>query len=281
MLEGSNVKPTEVIWNRVAKAYRSFEEKHGYYRYLMNILLKDVIKYVKRIKRSRIVIEIGCGAGFSTTEISKFLPSSLIIGVDISNGMLRVAWERLAYAKNILFVDALAEKLPSRSGFADIILSNAVFWMIDNVDDACIEILNTLRTDGIFAFNFPVEQSPLPEEFQNFVYILEDVANRENVKLNKFWERENPRYRLNYWKSKLSQYNLIIKESNERKISVSNNLVKEFLLLPYVNLRYFPEEPFTKRVQLMRKAIKIYLKKFEKLSHPSMMFVIAAKEEGF
>lgn len=66
---------------------------------------------LKKIPQSESILDLACGTGILTEQISKKFPNAKIIGVDITPNYLEVAKKKLSAYKNVSFVNQDAEKL--------------------------------------------------------------------------------------------------------------------------------------------------------------------------
>jgi ubiquinone/menaquinone biosynthesis C-methylase UbiE len=102
-----------------------------------------------------VILDVGTGSGLAVRELCKRTPSvGLVVGIDFSEAMIRVARRRAASAglRKVKFLKMPAEELRFPDGFFDVVVSNcgievAVFSQLVK------EILRVLRPGGVFAFN--------------------------------------------------------------------------------------------------------------------------------
>ena len=94
------------------------------------------------------VLDIGCGTGWLLAELKRFLPQAQLWGLDISLEMIRKARERFA---DVLAGDAVS--LPFKDKALDLVLSNAVYQWVADLDAAFKEARRVLRPGGCFMFN--------------------------------------------------------------------------------------------------------------------------------
>ena len=66
---------------------------------------------LKKIPNSESILDLACGTGILTEQISKKLPTAKIVGVDITENYLDIAKKKLSSNQNISFVKQDAEKL--------------------------------------------------------------------------------------------------------------------------------------------------------------------------
>lgn len=90
--------------------------------------LKVILKQNLEIYKPRKVLEIGCGPGIFTEELSK---AAEIVSIDLSNDMLRFVKNREIKAA---FVQAYMNKLPFKNGSFDAIVAYRVLEYSDSVE---------------------------------------------------------------------------------------------------------------------------------------------------
>ena len=92
----------------------------------------------------RVILDIGCGTGRDSQELSRLFPQSALIPMDISLAMLEKtrALERIGNDQAKLLC-ADAEALPLRKSSADLVFSNAAFnWFNDM--EACLKVIHDI-----------------------------------------------------------------------------------------------------------------------------------------
>jgi len=120
------------FYNQTAKNY---ELRHN--SPATNYLRKNELGLIKRFARGRI-LDIGCGTGYHMQYVKN------VVGVDISEGMLKIARERGFNVKK-----ASAEKLPFRSNSFDTVFC---FFSVLNICDyreAVKEMARILKPEGV------------------------------------------------------------------------------------------------------------------------------------
>jgi len=99
-------------------------------------------------KRRDKILDLGCGDGINA-KILWDLGFTHIIGVDISEFLLRIARKRVPKVK---FIHATAEKLPFKNNTFDIILADSVLYHFINSSKAIKEIARVLKKGGKLFF---------------------------------------------------------------------------------------------------------------------------------
>jgi arsenite methyltransferase len=76
------------------------------------------------------VLDAGCGSGWLSRRISRLVPQGRVVGMDISDEMIRVARRASVDYDNILFVTGEAAEIPWESHFFNHVISveSAYYW---------------------------------------------------------------------------------------------------------------------------------------------------------
>ena len=154
------------------------------------------------------VLDIGCGEGQIARVLQRRnLANQLIVGVDPTEGQIRVAVER---SVGDAYLRSGADGLPFANGIFDAVLACLVFEHIDALDDAIAEVSRVLRPGGRFSFflNHPLLQTPNsgwiddqildpPEQYWRIGAYLTEAITFEEVEPNvrvRFLHRPLGRY---------------------------------------------------------------------------------------
>ncbi|HET7208822.1 MAG TPA: methyltransferase domain-containing protein [Terriglobales bacterium] len=93
------------------------------------------------------VLDAGCGTGKLTAELLSLLPKGRVVGIDLSENMLRTARANLASSREAFLVSADLQNLPFWQVF-DLIFSTAAFHWVPDHDRLFSNLLQTLRPGG-------------------------------------------------------------------------------------------------------------------------------------
>jgi trans-aconitate 2-methyltransferase len=86
-----------------------------------------------RLRGDEAVLDAGCGTGRLTAELLEALPRGHVVGIDLSQNMLKSAREHLAHFKhraNFILCDLL--RLPFAASFDGIVSTAAFHWVLDH-----------------------------------------------------------------------------------------------------------------------------------------------------
>ena len=148
--------------------------------------LVDIIKEMKCYR----VLDLGCGTGVLTNEISKF--ANKVIGIDSSHNMIEQA--KKLYP-NVEFVLMDACSLKWKNHF-DMIFSNAVFHFIQSQDILLNSIYMALEQNGILFCEFGA--------FGN----IKDLLNT----IEKVCEKRKKKYSLRFFYPEKDNYEKLLNE---------------------------------------------------------------------
>lgn len=97
------------------------------------------------------ILELGCGTGYVTEQLSKLFPKAQITAVDFAESMIAVAKTR-QNIENVTFHCEDIESLRLEESY-DVIISNATFQWLNNVKQVIRNLFHHLSTDGIVLFS--------------------------------------------------------------------------------------------------------------------------------
>jgi ubiquinone/menaquinone biosynthesis C-methylase UbiE len=100
-----------------------------------------------------VVVDVGCGSGYSLPKLAqRFLPRELI-GVDIDPEMLKVAKQELARADvDARLIQSSSSQIPLPDGYADLLFCHQTFHHLVEQEAALKEFLRVLKPGGLLLF---------------------------------------------------------------------------------------------------------------------------------
>ncbi len=114
---------------------------------------KMVAREIKEHNPKGTIVDIGCGPGYLTNVIAKSSPHLHIIGIDISEEMLRTARSNLYLSdlnKRIEYRQGDVQGLPFEDNTIDFVVSTFSLHHWSNPDEALQEIYRVLNYQGQF-----------------------------------------------------------------------------------------------------------------------------------
>jgi SAM-dependent methyltransferase len=131
------------------------------------------------------VLDIGCGSGWATRLIAEHAKNGRVVGIDISDEMVRLAAETSKSFANVEFRVASAEKLPfADAEFTDAFSMESLYYYADMLS-AMKEIRRVLAPGGLFVKVVDLYQENEPshqwiEQLKVSVHLL-SVADYRNL----------------------------------------------------------------------------------------------------
>lgn len=99
------------------------------------------------------VLEVGCGTGFSTYALARYIPTANITAVDLAANMIFAAQHQLSQQLSPQFVCADMEKLPFAPDCFDMVFSSsAIHWSADR-QTLVAELYRILRPAGMLCLS--------------------------------------------------------------------------------------------------------------------------------
>ena len=99
------------------------------------------------------VLDLGCGSGWATRLLARLVSDGAegfgqVVGVDVSDEMIRQARGASKDFENILYVWGSAEKIPWEENFFDKVLSVESFYYYPDQDRALMELFRVMAPRG-------------------------------------------------------------------------------------------------------------------------------------
>jgi ubiquinone/menaquinone biosynthesis C-methylase UbiE len=116
--------------------------------------MSDLVRLIpNRLPGYGVVVDVGCGSGYSLPKLAqRFLPRELI-GVDIDPEMLAVARAELARADiDARLIEASTTRIPLPDGYADLLFCHQTFHHLVEQEAALAEFLRVLKPGGVLLF---------------------------------------------------------------------------------------------------------------------------------
>ncbi len=97
-----------------------------------------------------VVVDLGCGTGQLTNRLIERFPGAVIVGVDLSPGMLTAAATRLdrSEAPHTGLVRADAQRVPIRPGSVDVVVCTESFHWYDDQRESLRGLAEAIRPGG-------------------------------------------------------------------------------------------------------------------------------------
>jgi len=130
-------------------------EQHAFIQQKIAEFLVERLDFIKATPNT--VLDIGCGAGRMSRQISRRYPDAMVYGLDIASQMVQQSQQNapkpwLWYAPKLNYMCADAEQLPIADKSMDLVISNLTLQWCD-VKAVFQEVARVLKPDGVFLFS--------------------------------------------------------------------------------------------------------------------------------
>lgn len=133
----------------VKKCFEKSMDKYDENALVQKFMAEQLVKELLLIKKDfNKILELGCGTGLLTREITNNLKFKNYFANDLSEKS-RKYLDRIL--KNYNFIYGNAQKINSNTSY-DLIISNAMFQWFNNLDEVLGKYKSVLNNDGILAF---------------------------------------------------------------------------------------------------------------------------------
>lgn len=118
------------------------------------------------------ILDLGCGDGVLTEEISRLATNGKVVGIDASSGMIETA--RNLESHNLVFIQMDIDNIAFQEEF-DLIVSNATLHWVKNHEKLLQNLYKALKPDGIVRYNFAGEGNCV-----NLIHVVREVMAYES-----------------------------------------------------------------------------------------------------
>lgn len=128
------------------------------------------------------ILDVGCGPGVLTPVLSE--RAALLVGVDYTAEVVRLARERHGQLANVGFVRGLVEQLPFGAASFDAVVLRLALHHFEHPVDALREVRRLLRRDGrVVVLDILTAPDSATAELHNAIEILRDPSHVRFVTL--------------------------------------------------------------------------------------------------
>jgi ubiquinone/menaquinone biosynthesis C-methylase UbiE len=137
-------------FNRWAEEGRGEEmERH-------HVPITEPVLRMMDLKPGERVLDLGCGAGWATRMLARMVSpeksnrskDGLVVGIDISDEMIRRAQQSSQEFQNVRYLAGSADRIPWESNFFDKVLSVESFYYYPDQDRALDEVRRVMAPGG-------------------------------------------------------------------------------------------------------------------------------------
>lgn len=150
MAELLQMKRSSIDTRQVRRHFSCHAEEYDRYAVVQKKVVVDLLELLQGCGKTRgPVLEVGCGTGTLSRQISNLLPELPLTVSDIAHGMTRHAARTVP---RVTAVDADAQDLPFMNGGFGLVLSSSVYQWVNDLPRAFAEGARVLAPGGRFAF---------------------------------------------------------------------------------------------------------------------------------
>ena len=138
----------QTINNKIRQGFSASAEQYDLFSSLHREIADKLLAQVIKEPKPSALLDVGCGTGCLTAKLKNHFSQSQIIGLDFSQGMLKMACRK---HEDIAWVLADGNNLPFCDGSFDILISNLVYQWAGGLTKAFTEARRVLSPHGVLA----------------------------------------------------------------------------------------------------------------------------------
>lgn len=141
---------TAVDSRRLRRNFSTSADSYDHHAQVQKQVVTNLLEFIQPCWPAKgSFLDIGCGTGALSYELSRIQPQLQPVLSDIAHGMTLHSSRRMTRA---LAVDAAAEALPFADHSLEMVCSSSVYQWVVDLPVAFSETARILRQDGLFAF---------------------------------------------------------------------------------------------------------------------------------
>lgn len=116
--------------------------------------MADLVRLIpQRQERYGVVVDVGCGSGYSLPKLAQRFGPAELVGVDIDAQMLQSAREEAARAGvEVRLIEASSSRMPLPDASADLLFCHQTFHHLVDQEAALQEFMRVLKPGGLLLF---------------------------------------------------------------------------------------------------------------------------------
>jgi malonyl-CoA O-methyltransferase len=134
------------LTNKIRRTFTRAADRYDALTGLHQVIGRGLVQNLAAFPAKRI-LDIGCGTGLAAQQLRNFFPQSMIVGLDISEGMLQKAKQANS---NISWLQADAQQMPFKPSSIDLAVSNLALQWVGNLEQSFRQIYKMLTPGGAF-----------------------------------------------------------------------------------------------------------------------------------
>lgn len=141
------------VKNEISKAFSKHAAEYelaAKVQYSIGEQLFDRLQYLKIAPKR--ILDLGCGPGTFTRELSLLYPKAHIMGLDLAQGMLVQARKKQSWRRKWSLITADMKSMPFATGIFDLIFANQVLHWASPLSSVFREINRVMNANGCLMF---------------------------------------------------------------------------------------------------------------------------------
>lgn len=138
----------------IAESFSQAAETYDEFAFLQQEVASRVFERLAYMRiKPEFILDVGCGTGACSRQLRDLFPKSKVTGIDIAEGMIKVAKKSQKLFKKINYQIADADLLPFTDNHFDLVFSSlSVQWMPD-LKKTFNELHRVLKPGGLLIFS--------------------------------------------------------------------------------------------------------------------------------
>lgn len=149
----SRFLPVRLAKSRIKQSFAKAASTYDGVAELQRQVGRELLRLVDIKECQGVLLDLGCGTGFLTSELVAGANHGSMIAVDIAHAMLKTTRGKLAKESTLNYVCADAEFLPFTSGSVEHLFSNLALQWCHNLPAVFCDIKRVLKPEGQLVFS--------------------------------------------------------------------------------------------------------------------------------
>lgn len=141
---GTRPKPADAAYDLAAPFYDNWDWQKFWRQHEYPIVLKFITEFIRQDRRNPTLLDVGCGTGWYLNKLKDITPN--YFGIDISEGMLKIAKQRVETSR---VIEDNIERFTFEDSLFDIILCTRVLSHVKNLEHVFSSFEKAISPGGI------------------------------------------------------------------------------------------------------------------------------------
>ena len=205
------------------------ERRQRYQGFVISSFVRSVGRHLRKSKAKRL-LEVGTGSGTAVIKLKALLPDTSVYGLDIKEGLVRLATEKSGDSRRCYFLAGDVHNLPFQDNIFDCVIGKSTLCYWERPLEGLAEIKRVLKRGGLVIF---FEQNPRSVVARLYVASgIGDFIFRGLVEDETYGEIFNSEFFLgiSYPREKIRQ---MLRQVGVGRLSIKRKLLGSFFLIVF------------------------------------------------